>query len=168
MWYQKSSFSGFIFSAAAPRIADIDTICRAPGQCLTANDLLLDGIRTFSGFLPGTHLFGVRLGFVNPEQFSTLEITVTGRNATRVFSDFSTTDLTATLAFEDLQGLLGVSFRIASDIEGPNGPFRTNYGFDDVITSKRPVAPVPLPAAGWLLCGAVIALGAAARRRQAF
>ena len=155
------SFEYFSFDAVDPEIVGLETVCRSSGQCLTANDLLVDGFRTFSDFRPGTKSFGVRLGFVNPDQFSTLEITVVGRHSTYIFSDFTTNDLFSTLGFQDVQGLVSVSFWTSSDLDGPNGPFRTNYSFDDVITSVRPVVPIPLPAAFWLLGSAVLALASA-------
>lgn len=160
------SFEYFSFDAVDPEIADLETVCRSSSQCLTANDLLVDGIRTFSDFRPGTKSFGVQLGFVNPEQFSTLEIAVVGRHTTRMFSGFTTNDLFSTLGFQDVQGLVSVSFWISSDLGGPDGPFRTNYSFDDVVTSVRPVAPIPLPAGFWLLGSAVLALASARMRKK--
>jgi hypothetical protein len=160
------SFDHFSFEATDPQIAQLETVCRSSGQCLTANDLLDDGIRTFSNFRPGTKSFGVRLGFVNPDQFPTLEIAVVGRKTTRIFSGFTTADLSTTLGFQDIQGLESIKFRISSDLESLNSPFRTNYSFDDAITSVRPVAPIPIPAGFWLLGGAVLALVSAKPRKN--
>lgn len=161
------SFEYFSFDAVDPLITEVETVCRSSGQCLTADDLLIDGIRTFSDFRPGTKSLGVRLGFVNPDQFPTLEIEVVGRHTTRIFSGFTAADLVATLGVQDVQGLVSVSFSISSDLEGPNGPFRTNYSFDDVITSVRPVAPIPLPAGFWLLGGAMLALASVRLQKKA-
>ncbi|MGI9390543.1 MAG: VPLPA-CTERM sorting domain-containing protein [Boseongicola sp.] len=159
------SFEVFSFDAVDPLISESETVCRSNSKCLTANDLLLVGIRTFSTFRPGTKAFGVELGFVNPDQFSTLEITAAGRHTTRIFSGFSTSDLLVSLGIQDKMGLMSVSFAITSDLEGLGGPFRTNYSFDNVITSVRPAKPVPIPAAIWLLGGALFVLASVKRPR---
>ena len=157
------SFDGFDFSATDPFIADFDTLCRSEGQCLSAEDLLASGRRTLLNFEPGTKSLGLLLSFVNADQYPTIEIRVEGRNSTSVFSGFTTSDLSTKLAFQDVQGLNRVTFQITSDIDGPNGPFRTNFAFDDIVTSKRPVTPIPAPVGIVLLGGALGALGALQR-----
>ncbi|NIZ59614.1 hypothetical protein DL239_01345 [Sedimentitalea sp. CY04] len=153
------TFETFSFTAGSPMIAELETICRSAGRCLSDNDLLSNRARQFSNLHSGTKAFGVHLGWVNPNQFSTLAITVVGAKSTRTFSGFSTSNLTSKLAFYDKYGLKSLTFE-RSDLPGP---FLTNYSFDNVVTSVRPVlVPVPLTAAGWLLSlstGAMVLCG---------
>lgn len=154
-------FDTFSFSAVDPIIARLETVCRSANNCLTAGDLLTTGERTFSDFRPGTKVFGVRLGWVNPDQLFQLQVTVEGKHSTRIFSQFQPAGLNTTLAFANIQGLQSITFKIF-DLPGP---FNTNYSFDDVITSVRPVAPVPLPTSAWFLLASLAWMAAISRHR---
>ncbi|NNF73221.1 MAG: hypothetical protein HKN02_13630 [Rhodobacteraceae bacterium] len=160
-------FDGFSFSATAPLISATETVCRSAGLCLTADDLLGDKVRVFSGFKPGTKAFGAELSWVNPQQQSTLQVIVEGKKETQLFGEFGpAADLVSALGFFDQSGLKSVTF-IIGDLPGP---FATNYGFDNVITAVRPVGPTPVPLAsafgpaGVSLAG--LGLAALARKRK--
>lgn len=146
-------FDAFSFTAGAPAIFELETVCRSAGKCLSDNDLPANGTREFFGFHPGTKTFGVHLGWVNPDQFSTMKVTVVGSKQSRTFSGFSTTDRVTSLAFFDKHGLISIAFEI-SDLPGP---FLTNYSFDNVVTSVR---PVPVPSTGWLMIFCIAVLNA--------